>query len=567
MKKYFLFIVITCLMVIASGCQAITVELTATPVLPTKMTTEPALDNLIPTETPETELPQPRVGWWNGKTWYEIFVRSFKDSDGDGIGDFRGIIEKLDYLNDGDPSTTSDLGITGIWLMPIMPSPSYHGYDITDYMTVNPQYGTMDDFKELLQACHERGIRVIIDFVVNHTSTEHPWFEAALKGDPEYKDYYVWQKEDPGSPGPWGQDPWHSGSNGEFYYGAFWGGMPDLNYHNPKVTEEIYAISDFWVKEVGVDGFRVDAARYLVEDGWALQDSEANIQWFRDWNDHLKSINPDIFTIGEVWAENAVIERYADGQGMSALFAFDLAEDLKGAVFAPDPSRIIKSYNNTRAISLSNSFGAFLSNHDQQRVAAMLGDRLRKLKLAAFVYLTGPGMPFVYYGEEIGMLGSKPDEFLRTPMQWSGEANGGFSSGQPWEALNSDWADRNVDVQNGNPESLLNLYRQLINLRSAHPGLNDGGYASFSSNCRTLYATLRMSGEEIILTAINIGNTEVKECSITLEPGVMGAGTFVVEDLFGSSHLSEVNFSEIEQSIVLAPVIASGEAFIARLTR
>ena len=530
-------------------------------------TAAPPVTEAIPTEAlpAATEQPQPAAPWWNATTWYEIFVRSFKDSDGDGIGDFRGIIEKLDYLNDGDPNTTTDLGITGIWLMPIMPSPSYHGYDITDYKAVNPDYGTMEDFKALMDACHERGIRVIIDFVVNHTSSDHKWFQAALQGDPTYKDYYVWEKVEPTSKGPWGQDPWHKGSNGEYYYGAFWGGMPDLNYHNPKVTEEVYAITDFWVNEVGVDGFRIDAARYLFEEGWVLQDSDSNIQWFKDWSKHLESLKPDIFTIGEVWAENAVISKYADGEGMKALFAFDLAEDLKGSVFAPDPSRLIKSYNTTLETNALNSFGTFLSNHDQQRVASMIGNRVRKLKLAAFAYLTGPGMPFTYYGEEIGMLGNKPDEFLRTPMQWSSSENGGFSAGVPWEALNPDWAELNVEAQDSDPDSLLNWYRQLINLRSAHPALSSGTYASFSSNCRTLYATLRTHQDEMVLSVINIGNQEVKDCIIKLDPNIVGTGTYQVDDLWGISNLTEVTFTDTNQTIQLAPVIASGEAFVAQL--
>ncbi|MGB4595187.1 MAG: alpha-amylase family glycosyl hydrolase [Anaerolineaceae bacterium] len=561
MKKHALFFILSVLIFSLTACQ---VQPSPTPA-PTAVPpiTEPAATE---TQSAELVLEQASTKWWDATTWYEIFVRSFKDSDGDGIGDFQGIISQLDYLNDGDPHTTTDLGITGIWLMPIMPSPSYHGYDITEYKDVNPDYGTMDDFKALLDACHERGIRVIIDFVVNHTSSDHPWFKAALRGDPTYKEYYVWQKEDPGTNGPWGQDPWHKGSNGEYYYGAFWGGMPDLNYHNPKVTEEVYAISDFWVKEVGVDGFRIDAARYLFEEDGVLQDSDSNIQWFKDWAKHLETIKPDIFTIGEVWAENAVIAKYADGEGMKALFAFDLAEDLKGSIFAPDPSRLIKSYNTTLETNALNSFGTFLSNHDQQRVASMIGNRVRKLKLASFAYLTGPGMPFIYYGEEIGMLGNKPDEFLRTPMQWSDAEYAGFSTGVPWEELNRDWKETNVETQNNDPESLLNWYRQLINLRNTHPALNSGDYASFSSDCRTLYATLRTKDDEVVLSVINVGNTEVKDCTITLDPGTMDQGTFQVKDLWGVSSLTEVTFTDADQTIALAPIIASGEAFVAQLT-
>lgn len=175
--------------------------------------------------------------WWNDTVFYEIFVRSFYDSDGDGIGDLQGIIQKLDYLNDGNPETSSDLGITGIWLMPVSQSPSYHGYDVTDYYTIEDDYGNNDDFLALMDACHARGIKVIVDLVMNHCSSQHPWFIASQQNDPEYTDWFRWSSTDPGYLGPWGQPVWHQGTNGLYYYGIFWGGMPDLNYaHSPVNT-------------------------------------------------------------------------------------------------------------------------------------------------------------------------------------------------------------------------------------------------------------------------------------------------------------------------------------------
>ncbi|MGB0346259.1 MAG: alpha-amylase family glycosyl hydrolase, partial [Balneolaceae bacterium] len=208
--------------------------------------------------------------WWNEVVWYEIFVRSFYDSDGDGIGDFNGLTEKLDYLNDGDPNTDTDLGIGGIWLMPIHPSPSYHGYDVTDYRAINPDYGSMEDFKNFIVAANERGIKVIIDYVMNHTSTEHPWFQASAAGDSHFRDFYRWEESKPNYNGPWGQTVWHQ-RNGDYYYGLFWGGMPDLNYENPAVKDSMFAISDFWIEEIGIDGFRQDAVLYIDEDGSTLK--------------------------------------------------------------------------------------------------------------------------------------------------------------------------------------------------------------------------------------------------------------------------------------------------------
>jgi len=175
--------------------------------------------------------------WWNDAVFYEIFVRSFNDSNGDGIGDFNGITEKLDYLNDGDPNTTADLGVTGIWLMPIFPSPSYHGYDVTDFYGVNPQYGTMEDFKKLLAEAHKRGIRIIIDMALNHTSDQHPWFKEAKKDvNSKYRDWYIWSETDPNYKGPWNERVWHPSTTG-FYYGIFEAFMPDLNYNNPKTPK------------------------------------------------------------------------------------------------------------------------------------------------------------------------------------------------------------------------------------------------------------------------------------------------------------------------------------------
>src|SRR5690606_33586758 len=168
------------------------------------------------------------------------------------------LIEKLDHLQ--------DLGVKGLWLMPIIPSPSYHGYDVTDYYAVNPDYGTMEDFQQLLEEAHRRDIRVIIDLVLNHTSSRHPWFQAASTPGSEYHDWYVWREDDPGTLGPWGAQAWHRATNGLYYYAIFWDQMPDLNYANPAVQEEAKKITSFWLEEVGVDGFRLDAVRYLAED-------------------------------------------------------------------------------------------------------------------------------------------------------------------------------------------------------------------------------------------------------------------------------------------------------------
>ncbi len=193
--------------------------------------------------------------WWNEAVFYEIFVRSFYDENGDGNGDFQGLIEKLDYLNDGNPATHNDLGIKGIWLMPMQESPSYHGYDVTNYKKVEPDYGSNEDFKAFMAAAHARGIKVIIDYVMNHSSSEHPWFKDAKNNTNGKRDWYVWEDNNPGGSGPWGQQVWHQ-ANGDYYYGIFWGGMPDLNYNNSDLKKEMFDISTYWLAGYGSRRFQ-----------------------------------------------------------------------------------------------------------------------------------------------------------------------------------------------------------------------------------------------------------------------------------------------------------------------
>ena len=207
--------------------------------------------------------------WWRNGVCYEVFVRSFYDSDGDGVGDLRGLTSRLDYINDGNPTSGRSLGANCIWLMPIDKSMSYHGYDVVDYYHVDPRYGTDDDFRNLVTEAHRRGIHVIVDFVPNHSGSQNPWFQAALN-DPKspYRDWYRWSKTLPTQKGPWGQQAWHkSPVRDEYYYGVFWHEMPDLNYENPAVRAEMQKVVTYWIKEMHADGLRFDAIPYLVEDG------------------------------------------------------------------------------------------------------------------------------------------------------------------------------------------------------------------------------------------------------------------------------------------------------------
>jgi len=486
--------------------------------------------------SPVTGLPQGTDGypWWNDTVFYEIFVRSFYDSDGDGIGDFNGIIEKLDYLNDGDPNTDTDLGITGIWLMPIFPSPSYHGYDVTDYYAVNPDYGTMEDFQRLLDEAHTRGIRVIIDMVLNHTSSEHPWFvEARRDPNSPKRDWYVWSETEPSYPGPWGQDAWHASIDGSYYYGIFWEGMPDLNCANPEVTAEIHAVTRFWLEEVGVDGFRLDAARYLVEDGTIQADTPATHAWWENYRLVYKSSNPDSLTVGEVWTDLGGMSEYVQGDELDLAFEFDLADAFISSALNGTALSANGQLKLSTKIIPDMAFAPFLTNHDQERTMTLLNASVQKAQVAASMLLTAPGTPFIYYGEEVGMQGSKPDEDIRRPMQWSGQLYAGFTTGVPWRPPGTDWQVYNVANETRDPESLLSHYLDLIAIRNQHAALRVGETSVIRSTNSALYAILRTSLEETILVIINLSGSAVSNYSLSLDESPLGAGTYRSYSLMG----------------------------------
>ncbi len=481
-----------------------------------------------PTATPQP-IPtlDPAVNrWWNDAVFYEIFIRSFYDSDGDGVGDINGLIEKLDYLNDGDPDTDSDLGVTGLWLMPMMESPSYHGYDVVDYYRVDEEYGTADDFKRLIAEAHKRGIRVTIDLVINHTSKQHPWFIASDNGDPEYRDWYVWADGDPGYLGPWGQRVWYAGKDG-YYYAVFWSGMPDLNLSNTAVTDEIYNITRFWLEEMGVDGFRMDAVRHFIENGIAQENTPATHAWLRDFHTFYKSVNPDAFTVGETWTDSQNAALYAVDEN-DIPFEFDLAEAYLRAAGSPVVGNLVDQAALVDASYPPNQFGIFLTNHDQNRVMSVLGD-VEKAKAAAALLLTSPGVPFIYYGEEIGMTGTKPDEDIRLPMQWnSDDERVGFTDGRPWRAPAADYPEVSVALQDDDPDSLLNVYRALIHLRNAHEALRRGDWTPAATNSNRIYAFLRQTEDETLLVVVNLSDYAVADYSLDVADGALdGAVTAV----------------------------------------
>jgi alpha-amylase len=495
------------------GCAAATPTATATEIpLPTPTAVAEGTDSFP---------------WWNETVFYEIFVRSFYDSDGDGIGDFNGITEMLDYLQ--------DLGIKGIWLMPINPSPSYHGYDVTDYYAVNPDYGTMEDFKNLLESAHQRDIRVIMDLVLNHTSAQHPWFKSALTPGGEYRDWYVWSEIDPGFLGPWGAPAWYRASNGQYYYAIFWDQMPDLNYNTPAVREEAREMASFWIEEVGVDGFRLDAVRYLVEED-ALADSSANHLFLEEWGSYYRTLDDDTFTVGEAWTDNANVREYVESNnGLDAAFNFDLSDAILKALNESNNTSLRFILQTTIRDFPEQDNANFITNHDMPRVMNQLStNKEQKAKVAAGILLTAPGIPFIYYGEEIGMTGTKPDELIRTPMQWTDEEGAGFTDGIPWEAINADYTMVNVAAQTGDSDSLLERYRTLIQLRNEHSALRVGETYVAGSDSNKLVVYLRTSADETLLVLINIDDQPVSEYSIDLGVGPL-AGSYNVLSLLDDS--------------------------------
>jgi glycosidase len=480
-----------------------------------------ACQHTTPAPPPEAAVRGWQLDWADGVVFYEVFVRSFADSDGDGIGDLRGLIGRLDDLNDGDPATTSDLGVEGIWLMPVFASPSYHGYDVVDYRAVEPDYGTMADLEAFLAAAHERGIRVVVDLVINHTSSEHPWFaESASSPASPRRDWYVWRADDPGWTQPWGGNPtWHE-HNGAYYYGIFWSGMPDLNFGNPEVVAEVEAIADFWLAR-GVDGFRLDAARHISADGpGELQnDTPATHAFWKRFSAHVRSVDPSALLIGENWTSTANVAPYfgstavvAGGDELPMSFDFALAEAILEAVQLADARPVAEALAEVARLYPPGVLdGTFLTNHDMPRVATQLGGDQARLRSAAAVLLTLPGTPFLYYGEEVGLVGDKPDPDIRTPMPWTDrEPGGGFTTGTPWHPFAPGRAAANVAAQSSDDASLLTHYRRLVRLRSNSPALRRGDLEVLSPSDRRspVLAFTRRHQDEWLLVAHNLGASD-----------------------------------------------------------
>ncbi len=443
-------------------------------------TSTPApISTLPPTPQPTPEATQ--LPWWRNAIFYEIFVRSFYDTDGNGIGDFNGITQKLDYLQ--------ELGINAIWLMPIHPSPSYHGYDVINYYAVNSEYGTMDDFKNLLSEAHKRGIHIVIDLVLNHTSSQ-------------------------------------------------------LNYRNPEVTAQMENMVRFWLHDVGVDGFRIDAAKHLIEEGNKIEDTQSTHDWFKGFYTFYKSIEPEAYTVGEVYGAGASVVKSYTGDQLDQIFNFEMSSGFINSVNGESNSGVNSAIKFALQDMPDFNFATFLTNHDQNRTMSVFNGNLGKAKAAATLLLTSPGTPFIYYGEEIGMQGKKPDEDIRLPMQWSADANAGFTTAMPWRAPASDYQQVNVALENEDSASLLNYYRTLTKLRLEHPALNGGEISLMETDNPGVYAVLRSSGSEKILVLVNLKDTPISDYQLSLEESLLSDGVIVPKTLFGTTDATQVTVSD-----------------------
>jgi len=508
--------------------------------------------------------------WTRGAVCYEVFVRSFFDSNGDGVGDLNGLISRLDYINDGHPASGADLGASCIWLMPVAASPSYHGYDVSDYYRVEPAYGTNDDFKRLMVEAHRRGIHVLVDMVLNHSSREHPYFLAALRDSASpYRAWYRFAPIVPGR-GPWGAEAWRrSPLRNEYYYGPFSVDMPDLDYHTPSVREEAKRIATFWLREMGVDGFRLDAIPYMVEDGACLTGCAGTHAFLAEYAAHIATINPEAYTVGEAWGNIAAVLPYYPDQ-LTSSFAFELSDTLLSVVNSGVAAGLLGGYLRLQDTLPSYRWSPFLSNHDGKRTMTALGGNLDKAKLAATLLLTLPGLPFVYYGEELGMTGDKPDPRLRTPMQWSAGPGVGFTTGTPWETPQDDVPTVNVALQDPDPGSLLNLYRRLMHLRQATEALATGRLIPLSTASPQVTAYLRRAGNQAMLVVANLGGEPVSGVTISSGDGALRPGRYVPRNLLGvrrGAALSVSPAGRVERYRPLATALRPREILVLELIR
>ena len=456
------------------------------------------------------------------RTTYEVFVYSFADSDGDGIGDIQGLRDKLDYINDGKYGEGNDLECNEIWLMPICPSPSYHKYDVTDYEDIDPEYGTMEDFEGLISDCHERGIRVILDTVMNHSSSEHPWFKEACEyirslgadddPDPEacpYVAYYNFNRL--GMTG-YSRVP----GTDWFYESRFVDTMPDMNLDNPAVRQEFADIAKFWLDK-GADGFRLDAVTSYYTDH-----DDQNIEYLKWFADTVHGMDEDAYIVGEAWSGLSSYAPYYKS-GTDSFFDFasadndgNIAKAVRGSMKAESFGLAMQEKESTISDFSSTAINApFTSNHDMGRVAGYFaGDDGSMTKLAGGLCLMSAGNAFIYYGEELGMKGSGRDENKRAPMQWSSDPSGEYMTSGPSAMEKVEMKFPALDEQLQDEDSIYNYYRQAVRIRNNYPVIARGKthVNEELSDDNVLVITREADGYEPVTIVFNLSE---EACQVT----------------------------------------------------
>ena len=468
--------------------------------------------------------------------WYEVFVYAYQDSDGDGIGDINGLRQRLDYI--------ADMGYNGIWLMPIMPSPSYHKYDVTDYKAVDPQYGTMDDFRALVGECHEKGIAIIIDLPVNHTSTRHPWFLSAVESiqkrnfDSPYLDYYCFTETPTGNKYvKISGSPWH-------YEEQFAGGnMPDLNLDCPALKEEIRDIVTFWLTDVGVDGFRLDAVTSFY-----AADVERNVAFLDELKAMCEAARPGSFLVGEAWVGLTALAEYAKSE-VDSFFLFPSSQ-AEGFIVKsllgrnPNAKTYVTGMEKVLNAMPGELLTPFLCNHDTGRSIGLLQARQlpERAKFAEGALNMIPGCTFTYYGEEIGMVGSGDDPNKRLPMYW----NDGDMCDLAPGVTKVEYAYPSVDAQLADPASLLNYCRAVNHAKLATPVIAYGENTFLSYDANTVVMKREAEGECCYI-AMNFSRKA--EMTVTIDV----AGLTITSDLEVADGAAALTEAEGVTTVTLPP--------------
>jgi len=531
------------------------------------------------------------VNWWKNGVIYQIYPRSFLDTNGDGIGDLEGVIQKLDYLNDGSDDS---LGIDAIWLSPIFPSPmADFGYDVSDYCDIHPLFGDLEVFDRLVAEAHHRNIKIILDYVPNHTSDQHPWFlESRSSRDNPKRDWYIWRdaKTDGSLPNNWGSafggPAWEWDElTGQYYLHSFLKEQSDLNWRNPEVKNAMLAVLRFWL-ERGVDGFRMDVVGMLLKDP-ALHDNpimEENADSTSPTNLYYHQLHLHDQDMDEVHAIireiRAVLDEYPERCGVGELW-YELPRWVKyygsngDELQLPFNFRLMKQLWNAQAIKQSvdemeQALPEFawpnyvLSSHDAERLVSRIGEK--QARVAAMLLLTLRGTPTLYYGEELGMkngvispkqmqdpqgfrLGAEfSRDYGRTPMQWTNGSYAGFSSVEPWLPLTLDYQTKNVQAENSDPTSMLHLYRELIHLRKQRPALYAGSYTPVSVEPLDCFIFERNHIEECYLIALNFSERSIKVNIPGFSNGKLLLSTYL--DRAGMAVANDIELRENEGVII-----------------